>query len=80
MDRRDGWAPDTGIWTYRGTVPGHDDNGHVIFFAPMKKFREARIELAFCGNRKKKRTNLASHVSSSITTKIAETTQDHKAK
>ena len=44
-------APDTGIWTYRGTVPGHDDNRHVIVFTPMKKNCEAWIELAFCGNR-----------------------------
>lgn len=50
-------APDTGIWTYRGTVPGHDDNRHVIVFTPMKKIGEAWIELAFCGNRN--RFNLA---------------------
>ena len=50
-------APDTGIWTYRGTVPGHDDNRNVIGFTPMEKICEARIELAFCGNRN--RFNLA---------------------
>lgn len=44
-------TPEDRIWTYRGTVPGHDDNGHVIIFTPMKKLCEAWIELAFYGNR-----------------------------